>query len=131
MKVGLDELYVRVQGTQFPLISNSCTTGHKLQGCSLQSILANTWYYGANWAYVVLSRVTTMFGLHMRKPLSKDLSKYKKPEAMKRMLEDFKNRIAVQMIDDSDYEDLERTEFVSPQNLDGDGDDVVEFAVAY
>ena len=67
----------------------------------------------------------------MRKPLSKDLSKYKKPEAMKRMLEDFKNRIAVQMIDDSDYEELERTEFVSGDVPNEDGNDMGEFSVAY
>ena len=79
LQVGSDELYVGVKGTQFPLISNSCTTGHKLQGCTVQSILANTWYYGANWAYVVLSCVKTMNGLHMRKPLSKDLKKYFQP----------------------------------------------------
>ena len=73
MMVGDEELYAGMKGHQFPIISNSCTTGQKLQGCTVDSILANDWYYGANWVYVVLSRVRTMKGLYIRKPLSKDL----------------------------------------------------------
>ena len=130
LQVGVEELYVGVQGTQFPLISNSCTTGHKLQGCTVESILANTWYYGANWAYVVLSRVKTMDGLHMRRALSKDLKKYKKPEAMKRMLDDFHTKIAVEMLDDEDYVELEKVELVHDENAHQDND-VFEVSVPY
>ena len=111
MEVGAEELYVGIKATQFPLISNSCTTGHKLQGCTVASILANTWYYGANWAYVVLSRVKTMKGLHMRTPLSKDLSKYAKPDTMKRMLQGFKDSIAVTTIKDEEYVEMEKLSY--------------------
>ena len=97
-----------MEGTQFPLISNSCTTGHKLQGCTVTSILANTWYYGANWAYVVLSRVKSMSGLYLRVRLSRDLRKYEKPQAMKNMLEKFKSTIAVKLLEEEEYEDMER-----------------------
>ena len=130
LQVGLEELFVGVQGIQFPLISNSCTTGHKLQGCTVESILANTWYYGANWAYVVLSRVKTMHGLHMRVPLSKDLKKYKKPEAMRRMLDDFHIKIPVQMLDEDEYIQLEQ---VQPVHIEStiQNDDVLNVSVPY
>ena len=133
MEVGHEELYVGIKGTQFPLISNSCTTGHKLQGCTVNAILANTWFYGANWAYVVLSRVKTMDGLHMRIRLSKDLSKYAKPEAMKRMLAEFKRTIAVTMIDDDECVDMEKISIdweMPRQSTNGEGN-VGETSVAY
>jgi len=110
----MEELYVSMKGTQFPIISNSCTTGHKLQGCTVDAILANDWFYGANWAYVVLSRVRTMAGLYIRKRLSRDLKKYAKLPAMKRMLKKFRETIAVEMLDDDDYESLMQHESVLP-----------------
>ena len=106
MMVGDEELYAGMKGRQFPIISNSCTTGHKLQGCTVDSILANDWYYGANWVYVVLSRVRTMKGLYIRKPLSKDLKKYEKPAAMKEMLKKFQDTIAVEMFSDEEYDEM-------------------------
>ena len=108
MMVGDKELFAGMKGRQFPIISNSCTTGHKLQGCTVDSILANDWYYGANWVYVVLSRVKTMKGLYIRKPLSKDLKKYEKPTAMKEMLQKFKDTISVQMLDEEEYEEMSK-----------------------
>ena len=79
--------------TQFPLISNSCTTGHKLQGYTAVSLLVNNWEYTQNWAYVVLSRVKTMAGLYLRQPLTENL---KKP----------RSTISVRMLDDDDYQQL-------------------------
>ena len=108
MTVGSEEMYCGMKGRQFPIISNSCTTGHKLQGCTVESILANDWYYGANWPYVVLSRVKTMAGLYIRKRLSKKLEKYEKPEAMKKMLAVFRDKIYVPSISDEEYEVMEK-----------------------
>ena len=105
-----------MKGNQFPLISNSCTTGHKLQGCTVDDILVNSWHYAANWVYVVLSRVRTMAGLYIREPLSKDLSKYKKPSAMKQMIESFKERIGMKMLSEDDYAALEAIDHVMPEN---------------
>ena len=51
---------------QFPLISNTATTGHKLQGCTAASLFAIEWKYQQNWAYVVLSRVKTMLGCELQ-----------------------------------------------------------------
>jgi hypothetical protein len=46
--------------------SNNATTGHKLQGSSVDSIFVHAWIY--EWAYVVLSRVRltkdSTYGIH-------------------------------------------------------------------
>ena len=78
-----------MKGTQFPLISNTCTTGHKLQGCTCDQLLVNAWYYGQNWAYVVLSQWRKMSGLYLQEPLTVDLSKYAMSELMAEMLNKF------------------------------------------
>jgi hypothetical protein len=64
-KISVDDQsrVVMMKGNQFPLISNSSTTGHKLQGCTLRQLAIFEHFYGQNWMYVVLSRVCTMAGL--------------------------------------------------------------------
>ena len=61
---------------QIPVVSNNATTGHKLQGCTCEKLFINAFNYAANWPYVALSRVKTIKGLFLRKPLdnSKDFS---------------------------------------------------------
>ena len=55
---------------QFGILVNTATTGHKLQGLSMDYIIIVSWFYGAkNWVYVVLSRVRTLRGLYLFKPL--------------------------------------------------------------
>ena len=50
--------------------SNIATTGHKLQGMSKDILIVNDWNYQCvNWVYVVLSRVRTLAGLYLMKPL--------------------------------------------------------------
>ena len=93
-----------MHGTQFPIVSNSATTGHKLQGYTAQSLLVNDWNYAANWAYVVLSRVTTMAGLYMNTPLSDDLKKYQKKEDMMKMLADFRRTINISEFSKEQYD---------------------------
>ena len=106
LKVGTEEMKTKMSGIQFPIISNSCTTGHKLQGCTVTALLANDWHYVGNWAYVVLSRVKTMAGLYLRQPLVTDLSKYAMSDNMKHMIHKFKQTCALQPLSDEDYEDL-------------------------
>ena len=44
-----------------PINSNISTTGHKLQGSTLNSLVVNSWTFSVqHWAYVVLSRVKTL-----------------------------------------------------------------------
>ena len=51
---------------QLPVILNNATTGHKLQGSSVDNLFVHQWKYVQNWAYVVLSRVRTMLCWDLR-----------------------------------------------------------------
>jgi len=60
---------------QVPVNSNVATTGHKLQGMSKDVLIVNDWNYRCtNWVYVVLSRVRTLAGLYLMKPLDLERS---------------------------------------------------------
>ena len=52
-----DSEMVKMKATQLPVISNQATTGHKLQGASINQLFVNNWNYTTNWTYVVLSRL--------------------------------------------------------------------------
>lgn len=95
-----------MKGSQFPIISNTATTGHKLQGCSLDSLFVNEWHYHSNWAYVVLSRVRTMKGLYIQSPLTENLDEYLMPEEMTRMIRRFERTIALTELRQDDYEPM-------------------------
>ena len=71
---------------QIPIVRNSGTTGHKLQGKSVSSIFIYDWNYNTNWPYVVLSRCRTMRGVIMRTKLSLDLSRYSVPPELEAMM---------------------------------------------
>jgi Cdc6-like AAA superfamily ATPase len=60
---------VKMRGIQFTVVSNTATTGHKLQGKSQQYLYISAWSYTKNWPYVMLSRVTTRSGLYLGKAL--------------------------------------------------------------
>ena len=66
----------KMNAQQLPVIANSATTGHKLQGATCENLFINAFNYRANWPYVALSRVKTLKGLYLRQPLdsSKDFS---------------------------------------------------------
>ena len=72
----LQKAKVFLRATQIPLISNNATTGHKLQGASLSDLYVPTWSYAVNWPYVLMSRVRTLNGLFLGRPLdaTKDFS---------------------------------------------------------
>jgi hypothetical protein len=55
--------------TQFPLLVNNATTGHKLQGQSKENLVISVWSKKRNWNYVALSRVKTRMGLYLVTPL--------------------------------------------------------------
>ena len=48
---------IKMYGQQFPCVLNNATTGHKLQGKTVENIFVCNWNYTSNWVYVVLSRV--------------------------------------------------------------------------
>jgi hypothetical protein len=62
-----------IEITQFPAVVNFATTGHKLQGKSMDKLLIAEWSNVKNWAYVVLSRVRTLAGLFLETPIPADL----------------------------------------------------------
>jgi hypothetical protein len=55
------------------VIVNHATTGHKLQGKTVESLVIAQWSKVKNWAYVVLSRVKTLDGLFLMKPIPEDI----------------------------------------------------------
>ena len=63
-------LHFSVHMSQFHVLVNNATTGHKLQGRMLDHIFVNDWTCSDNWPHVVLSRVRTLQGLFLRKPLN-------------------------------------------------------------
>ena len=48
---------------QLPVNDNIATTGHKLQGVTLNHLIVKSWSYATHWVYVALSRVTSLEGL--------------------------------------------------------------------
>lgn len=54
---------------QFRVTINDATTGHKLQGKSVDNIIVGQYATCRNWLYVVLSRVRTLKGLYLLEPL--------------------------------------------------------------
>ena len=78
---------------QIPMILNNATTGHKLQGSSVDDLFVHQWKYVQNWAYVVLSRVRTIRGLFLREPLSLDMSLYKMDKSLTKMLSHFRQML--------------------------------------
>ena len=81
---------VRMKLNQFPVVSNTCTTGHKLQGKTVDAIFAWEWNYTTNWPHVVLSRVKTMDGVCLRTKLDCDLQKCEVPQDLTDMIARFK-----------------------------------------
>ena len=58
---------------QLPISINHATTGHKLQGKTVKSLLIGEWTLKVkNWIYVVLSRVTEIVALYLSEPIPTD-----------------------------------------------------------
>jgi hypothetical protein len=67
--------------TQIPIVRNTATTGHKLQGASVDNVFIFDWHSrNRNWAYVALSRVREKKGLFTRHEIKSNLSSYEVPE---------------------------------------------------
>ena len=61
--------------TYLPINCNISTTGHKLQGKTLNSLVVNSWAYNmTHWVYVVLSRVRSLNSLVLNKKLDESRS---------------------------------------------------------
>ncbi len=92
-----------LKASQFPFISNTATTGHKLQGATIDKLFVHKWYFcrngrnpssrPSNWPYVVLSRVRTIDGLIIHEKLPEDLTLYRAPQELRSMLRKFQGRM--------------------------------------
>jgi len=80
-------------GLQHPVVSNCATTGHKLQGKTVENIMVLSWNYKTNWPYVVLSRVKTMAGLWMLQALDTDICKYIVPKELRLSLHELGKKL--------------------------------------
>ena len=78
----------KIHMNQFQVLVNNATTGHKLQGRSLDSIFVSDWCHVKNWAYVVISRVKTLKGLFLREPLD-PIADYSLDNQLLRMIQEF------------------------------------------
>ena len=105
-------LKVMMRGTQMPIICNNATTGHKLQGTSIESLFIHASTTVRNWMYVVLSRVKTLKGLYLRKPLDKkDLAKFNDiPELLKELITLLRQNKLKTAFSDEDYEAIFNTD---------------------
>lgn len=56
---------VHMEISHFPLLLNFATTGHKLQGKTMKTLIIAEWRNKQNWPYVVLSRVQSRDGLFL------------------------------------------------------------------
>ena len=80
------KIVFRCKMMQIPANSNDATTGHKLQGMSKDALIVSSWPTGSlaamfkNWEYVVLSRVRTLSGLYLVKPIDMDKSFQPSPQ---------------------------------------------------
>ena len=71
--------------TYLPININFATTGHKLQGKSLDELVIAQWSKEKNWAYVVLSRVRTIDGLYLLEEIPSDIDFLPDPQYLAMM----------------------------------------------
>lgn len=95
----------RLDFDYFAIIINHATTGHKLQGKSMDALVIAEWSKTKNWAYVVLSRVRTLEGLYFLKPIPTDIDFRPMPLYL-RMMERLRNSILVTAGDVADLHNI-------------------------
>ena len=90
----LDSMVLKnIRVTYLPINCNISTTGHKLQGATLNSLVVNSWAYGCvHWVYVIFSRVRELDNLVLNEKL--DIHRnYEARKDLVRWEQDMKNRI--------------------------------------
>ena len=92
----------QIQFTQFPVLGNYATTGHKLQGKSVDELVIAEWSKVKNWAYVVLSRVRTLPGLFLSEPIPDNIDFRPAPEYLD-MMENLRKTILATPINTEEW----------------------------
>jgi hypothetical protein len=91
---------LKMKARQLPMVSNSATTGHKLQGASKDHLYIPFWHYGTpNWPYVMISRVRTREGLFIGEPLNPDKN-FELDSRITRMLQQFQKLLPEDFVHD-------------------------------
>ena len=101
-----DKMILSIEMCQVLVVSNTATTGHKLQGSGVDCLLVSEWFNEASWIYVILSRVKTRGGLFLRGELRPDIALHKIPEKLTKKLNYFRKNCTRPDLDESDYKDL-------------------------
>ena len=101
-----DRVEFPIELFQVPVVSNSATTGHKLQGSGVDNLLVSEWFNEASWIYVILSRVKTRAGLFLRHELKPNIALHKIPDALRRKVNRFKTNSTRPPLDETDYADI-------------------------
>jgi hypothetical protein len=107
-------MYIAMQMNQFSMNINHATTGHKLQGKSLDQLFISSWSYQRNWPYVLLSRARTLKGLFLRHKLQPALGKgskdYSVPRELLKMMNLFQTTKRPKVFDTFDPHDVRNAE---------------------
>ena len=71
-----DRIYLHLKMKQLPLVAANAVTVHKLQGKSVDNLVASEWTTRARgWVYVMLSRIRTSAGLFTQRKLTREMCK--------------------------------------------------------
>jgi Helitron helicase-like domain at N-terminus/PIF1-like helicase len=89
-----------LKATQLPILQNSATTGHKLQGSGVETLYVHKWSNVTNWNYVMLSRVKKMDGLYARHPLPEDMATYKLKPSYQKLISKLATRPPIQLTEE-------------------------------
>ena len=93
---------------QFRLINNNATTGFKLQGSSVKSLVVKELTRRVErWEYVMLSRVSTMNGLYLEERICEDPEYYRLDSSPLAMLHDLQ-RVACKSVNEQDILDYQQ-----------------------
>ena len=106
--------------TYSPINSNISTTGHKLQGSTLNTLVVNSWTFSVpHWIYVVLSRVRALNSLVLNEKLNEHKN-YSANSELIRWEKNIKERIEKKIFKDrgkSDYDKYVQEESKYNSNL--------------
>jgi hypothetical protein len=107
LKLDDETIWQEMQGMQFNVSSNTATTGHKLQGATVDDLFVNDWHYKKNWDYVVMSRVTTMLGLYINKKLRPGTRNYDVDERAVTMMDEFRSNKQILPVTQERYKEMD------------------------
>jgi hypothetical protein len=65
-----------MKGNQLPILQNRATTGHKLQGSGVETLLVHKWSKETISNYLMLSSVQNMTGVYGRQKWPENIATY-------------------------------------------------------